>query len=60
LKENLGMEDEADGIIVNLRTMESVLQIHRVRHNTCRTRYREVFQEADSEDICKNNVMRGD
>ena len=61
LKEDLGVEDEAVEIIVNLRnqvmilqtrlrTLESTLEIHQVRHSTRLTRYREVFQEADWED----------
>jgi hypothetical protein len=71
LKEDLGLEDEAVEIIVNLRnqvmilqtrlrTLESTLEIHQVRHSTRLTRYREVFQEAESEDVYKNNLMRGD
>ena len=62
LKEDLGVEDEAVEIIVNLRnqvmilqtrlrTLESTLEIHQVRHSTRLTRYREVFQEADWEDM---------
>ena len=62
LKEDLGMDDEAVEIIVNLRnqvmilqtrlrTLESTLEIHQVRHTTRLTRYREVFQEADWEDM---------
>jgi hypothetical protein len=62
LKEDLGVEDGAVEIIVNLRnqvmilqtrlrTLESTLEIHQVRHSTRLTRYREVFQEADWEDM---------
>lgn len=62
LKEDLGVEDEAVEIIVNLRnqvmilqtrlrTLESTLEIHQVRHSTRLTGYREVFQEADWEDM---------
>jgi hypothetical protein len=62
LKEDLGVEDEAVETIVNLRnqvmilqtrlrTLESTLEIHQVRHSTRLTRYREVFQEADWEDM---------
>ena len=62
LKEDLGLDDESVEIILNLRnqvmilqtrlrTLESTLEIHQVRHTTRLTRYREVFQEADWEDI---------
>ena len=62
LKDDLGMDDEAVEIIVNLRnqvmilqtrlrTLESTLEIHQVRHTTRLTGYREVFQEADWEDM---------
>jgi len=62
LKDELGMDDESVEIIVSLRnqvmvlqarlrTLESTLEIHQVRHSTRLTRYREVFQEADWEDI---------
>ena len=34
-----------------LRTLESTLEIHQVRRSTRLTRYREVFQEADWEDM---------
>ena len=62
LKEDLGVEDEAVEIIVNLRnqvmilqtrlrTLESTLEIHQVRHTTRLTGYREVFQAADWEDM---------
>jgi hypothetical protein len=62
LKDDLGMDDEAVEIIVNLRnqvmilqtrlrTLESTLEIHQVRHTTRITGYREVFQEADWEDM---------
>ncbi len=62
LKDDLGLDDEAVEIIVNLRnqvmilqtrlrTLESTLEIHQVRHTTRLTGYREVFQEADWEDM---------
>ena len=62
LKEDLGVDEGAVEIIVNLRnqvmilqtrlrTLESTLEIHQVRHSTRLTRYREVFQEADWEDM---------
>ena len=62
LKEDLGLEDEAVEIIVNLRnqvmilqtrlrSMESTLEIHQVRHSTRLTSYREYFEEADWEDL---------
>ena len=62
LKDDLGLDDEAVEIIVNLRnqvlilqtrlrTLESTLEIHQVRHSIRLTKYREVFQEADWEDI---------
>lgn len=62
LKEDLGLDDETVEIIVNLRnqvmilqtrlrTLESTLEIHQVRRSTRLTRYREVFQEADWEDM---------
>ncbi len=62
LKDDLGMDDEAVEVIVNLRNqvmilrtrlrvLESTLEIHQVRHTTRLTRYREVFQEADWEDM---------
>jgi len=62
LKDDLGMDDEAVEVIVNLRnqvmilqtrlrTLESKLEIHQVRYSTRLTRYREVFQEADWEDM---------
>jgi len=62
LKDDLGLDDEAVEIIVSLRnqvmilktrlrTLESTLEIHQVRHSTRLTRYREVFQEADWEDM---------
>jgi hypothetical protein len=62
LKDDLGMDDEAVEIIVNLRnqvmilqtrlrTLESTLEIHQVSHTTRITGYREVFQEADWEDM---------
>ena len=62
LKEDLGLDDEAVEIIVNLRnqvmilqtrlrTLESTLEIYQVRRGTRLTRYREVFQEADWEDM---------
>lgn len=62
LKDELGMDDETVEIIINLRnqvmvlqarlrTLESTLEIHQVRHSTRLIRYREVFQEADWEDI---------
>jgi hypothetical protein len=61
LKEDLGLDDEAIEVILNLRnqvtvlqtrlhTLESTLEIYRLRHGTRLTRYREVFQEADWED----------
>jgi len=62
LKEDLGLDDEAAEIIVNLRNqvtvlqsrlrrLESTLEIYQVRRGTRLIRYREVFQEADWEDI---------
>ena len=56
------MDDEAVEIILNLRnqvmilqtrlrTLESTLEIHQMRHTTRLTSYREVFQEADWEDM---------
>lgn len=62
LKEDLGLDDEAIEVILSLRnqvmilrtrlrTLESTLEIHQVRRTTRLTRYREVFQEADWEDI---------
>jgi hypothetical protein len=33
-----------------MRTLESTLEIHEVRHRTRLMRYREVFEEADWED----------
>jgi hypothetical protein len=56
------MDDEAVEVIVNLRnqvmilqtrlrTLESRLEIHDVRHKTRLTIYREVFEEADWEDM---------
>ena len=62
LKDDLGMDDEAVEIIVNLRnqvmilqtrlrTLESTLEIHQVRHTTRLTIYREAFEEADWEDM---------
>ena len=62
LKDDLGLDDEAVEIIVSLRnqvmilqtrlrTLESTLEIHQMRHTTRLTSYREVFQEADWEDM---------
>jgi hypothetical protein len=62
LKEDLGLDDEAAEIILNLRNqvtvlqtrlrrLESTLEIYQVRRGARLTRYREVFQEADWEDI---------
>jgi hypothetical protein len=62
LKDDLGLDDEAVEIIVHLRnqvmilqtrlqTLESTLEIHQVGRNTRLTRYREVFEEADWEDM---------
>jgi hypothetical protein len=62
LKEDLGVDDETVEIIVNLRnqvmilqtrlrTLEATLEIHQVGRTTRLTRYREVFQEADWEDM---------
>jgi hypothetical protein len=62
LKEDLGLDDEAIEVILNLRNqvtilqarlrrLESTLEIYEVWRGARLTRYREVFQEADSEDI---------
>ena len=62
LKEELGLDDDTVEIIVNLRnqvmilhtrlrTMEYTLEINQVRHTTRLTSYREVFEEADWEDL---------
>ena len=62
LKEDLGLDDEAVEIIVGLRNqvmvlqtrlhrLESTLEIHEIRQNTRLTSYRELFQEADWEDL---------
>jgi hypothetical protein len=62
LKDDLGLDDETIEIIVKLRNqvmvlqtrlhrLESTLEIHEIRHNTRLTRYREILQEADWEDI---------
>ena len=62
LKEDLGLNDEAVEIIVNLRnqvmllqtrvrTLETTLEIHQEGRRTRLTRYREVLQEADWEDL---------
>lgn len=62
LKEDLGLEDEAVEIILSLRNqvtvlqsrlrrLESTLEIYQVRRGARLTRYREVFQEADWQDI---------
>jgi hypothetical protein len=62
LKEDLGLDDETVEIIGNLRnqvmilqtrlrTLESTLEIYQVRRRTRLTRYREIFQEADWEDM---------
>jgi hypothetical protein len=62
LKEDLGLEDEVIEIIVKLRnqviflqtrlqTLQSTLEIHELRYNTRLTRYREIFEEADWEDM---------
>ena len=62
LKDDFGLDDDAVEIIVNLRnqviilqtrmrTLESTLEIHEVRHRTRLTRYREVFEEAAWEDM---------
>ena len=62
LKDDFGLDDDAVEIIVNLRnqviilqtrmrTLESTLEIHEVRHSSRLMRYREVFEEADWEDV---------
>jgi hypothetical protein len=62
LKDDLGMDDEAVEVIINLRnqvmilqtrlhTLESTLEIYQVRHTTRLTIYREGFEEADWEDM---------
>ena len=62
LKDDFGLDDDAVEIIVNLRnqviilqtrmrTLESTLEIHEVRHSTRLMQYREVFEEADWEDV---------
>ena len=62
LKDDLGVDDDAVEVIVNLRnqvmilqtrlrTLESTLEIHQVRHTTRLTTYRIAFEEADWEDM---------
>jgi hypothetical protein len=62
LKEDLGFDDEAIEVILNLRnqvtalqtrmrTLESTLEIYEIRHGARLTRYREVIEEASWEDL---------
>ena len=62
LKEDLELDDDAIEVILQLRNqvtvlqsrlrrLESALQIYEVRRGARLTRYREIFQEADWEDI---------
>ena len=62
LKEDLGLEDEVIEIIVKLRnqviflqtrlqTLQSTVEIHELRYNTRLTEYREIFEEADWEEM---------
>lgn len=62
LKEDLGLDEEALEVILNLRNqvtalqarlhrVESTLEIYQVWHGTRLTSYRQVFYEADWKDI---------
>jgi hypothetical protein len=62
LKEDFGFDDEAIEVILNLRNqvtvlqsrlrrLESTLEIYQIGRGARLTRYREVFQEADWEDV---------
>ena len=62
LKEDLGLDDDSIEVILNLRnqvtllqarlrSLESTLEIYEVRREARLTRYREVVEEADWEDV---------